>query len=91
MMPTGMAPSIQAPQPVIQNQSNQDKILQLWQMVKNSNDQQKTINQLMSSNPEFANVMNAINALGDPKTTFYKRAEQMGKDPNAIINLLNSV
>ena len=60
-------------------------------MVKNSNDQQKTINQLMSSNPEFANVMNTINALGDPKTTFYKRAEQMGKDPNAIINLLNSV
>ena len=75
----------------MQNQSNQDKILQLWQLVKNCNDQQKTISQLMSSNPEFANVINAINAIGDPKTTFYKKAEQMGKDPNAIINLLNSV
>ena len=44
--------------------------------------------QLMSSNPEFANIVNTIKSLGDPKLAFYKLAEQKGVDPNTIISML---
>lgn len=68
--------------------SNQDKILQLWQMVKNSPNQEQMFAQIMASNPEFAQIVNTIKTLGDPRATFYKLAEQKGEDPNKIINML---
>lgn len=60
----------------------------MWQMVKNSSNPQQTFNQLVASNPKLNEIVNTINALGDPKTAFYKLAEQRGTDPNSIISML---
>lgn len=56
--------------------------------MKNSSNQQQAFNQLVSQNPELAEIMKTINTIGDPKTAFYKLAEQKGADPNSIINML---
>lgn len=60
----------------------------MWNMVKNSNNPQQVFNQLVSQNPKLAEIVTTINTIGDPKTAFYKLAEQRGADPNTILNLL---
>ena len=58
-------------------------------MVNASQNPQAMLNQIMSSNPGMKRVMDVINqAGGDPKKAFYQMAEQMGADPQEILNLL---
>ena len=82
-------PSIQ---PMAQNPmaatNNQQQILQLWSLLKNSDNPQEIFNQAMMSNPQLKKLNDAISALGDPKTAFYTLAQKQGVDPNSVLNLL---
>ena len=67
---------------------NQEQILQLWNVVKNSNNPAKIMEETIAQNPEFKKVMDSINSLGNPMTAFYTLAKNKGVDPNTYINLL---
>ena len=67
---------------------SQEQILQLWRMVKTSNNPQEMMNNLMMQNPELKKVVDTMNALGDPKKAFYALAEKQGVDPNTILSML---
>ena len=54
------------------------------QMLKATNNPQQMVNQMMSNNPQ---VQQIINQYGDPKTAFYKVAEEKGINPDEILNL----
>lgn len=44
---------------------------------------------MMNSNPQIQQVMNYINQNGgDPKSAFYKLANEKGIDPDSILNQL---
>lgn len=43
---------------------------------------------LAQQNPQIAGIMQMANGAGSLKNLFYQRAQQMGKDPNAIISQL---
>lgn len=50
---------------------------------------QAMIGQMLSSNPNYAQVQQIIQQYGgDPKQAFYGMCEQMGVDPNEILNQL---
>ena len=69
--------------PMLQN------IKQMMGMINASQNPQLVMNQLLSGNPHLKQVMDTVNQLGgDPKTAFYKLAEQKGVDPNEILNML---
>lgn len=53
-------------------------------MLKATNNPQQMVNQMMSNNPQ---VQQIINQYGDPKTAFYKVAEEKGINPDEILNL----
>lgn len=55
---------------------------------KNANNPQALINNMVQQNPQMKQVMDFVKQNGnDPKTAFYKMAEQKGVDPNQIIDL----
>lgn len=68
--------------------SYQDQVLQLWNTVKNSSDPNAAYQQLKASNPDFKKVADIAESMGNPQQLFYTVAQQQGKDPNAVINLL---
>ena len=69
--------------PMLQN------IRQMMGMINASQNPQLMMNQFLSGNPQLKQVMDTVNQLGgDPKTAFYKLAEQKGVDPNEILNML---
>ena len=39
-------------------------------------------------NPELKQIIDTINAIGDPKKAFYALAEKLGKDPNEVLSML---
>lgn len=43
---------------------------------------------LAQQNPQMQQVMNLVNQTGDPKTAFYKMAEEKGVDPEQILSML---
>lgn len=43
---------------------------------------------LAQQNPQMQQVMNLVNQAGDPKTAFYKMAEEKGVDPEQILSML---
>lgn len=55
------------------------------QMFKLANNPQQTVNQMLNNNPQ---VKQMIEQYGDPKTAFYKLAEQRGINPDDVLNLL---
>ena len=58
-------------------------------MVNSAQNPQVMLNQIMTSNPQFKQVSDVISQCGgDPKKAFYQMAEQMGADPQEILNLL---
>ena len=67
---------------------NRDKILQLWGLIKTSNNPQQMFEQLLSTNPDFKKTVDTIKAMGDPEKLFYSMAQQQGTDPNTVLNLL---
>jgi hypothetical protein len=71
-----------------QQQKNQEQILQVWNLVKNSGNPEQAMAAVMNQNPEFKKAVETLSALGDPRKLFYERAKQKGVDPNIYINLL---
>ena len=69
-------------------QNNQEEILKVWNLIKNSGDPNQAMTTIMNQNPEFKKAVEAINMLGNPEKLFYERAKQKGVDPNSIISLL---
>lgn len=58
-------------------------------MMKNSSNPNQLLMSLASQNPSIQNVINEVNANGgNAKDLFYKKAQQMGIDPNTILNQL---
>ena len=56
-------------------------------MLKSANNPQQMVNQMVNNNPQ---VKQFIDQYGDPKTAFYKLAEQKGINPDEIIKMLNT-
>ena len=82
---------VQQNQPIatgVTTENNQQQILQLWNVMKNSNNPQQILNEAVNRNPEFKKLMDTVNSLGDPKKAFYELAQKKGVDPNSILGLL---
>ena len=76
--------SSRQPQP-----SQPQGIFGMINQVRNSQDPNAAMQQLIQQNPNFQNVMNYIQANGgDAKTAFYNMAAQKGIDPNSILRYL---
>ena len=57
--------------------------------MKSMGNPQAMLNQLMQSNPQMQQVMELVNQSGgDPKAAFYKKAEEMGVNPDEILSML---
>ena len=54
-------------------------------MFKAVNNPQQMVNQMINNNPQVKQI---IDQYGDPKTAFYKLAEQKGINPDDILNML---
>lgn len=58
-------------------------------VLRNANNPQKMLEQMMQNNPQYKQVMDYVKANGnDPKAAFYKMAEEKGINPNEILNAL---
>ena len=58
-------------------------------MVKTAQNPQLMLNQLMQNNPMYSQVQQIIQQNGgDAQKAFYSLAQQMGVDPNQILNQL---
>lgn len=67
-----------------------NQFLDMFNMLRYSNNPNAIISQLALRNPLVANVMNVINQYGgDMKKAFYSEANKSGVDPNQILNMLN--
>lgn len=56
---------------------------------KGASNPQQALQTLMGQNPQLKQVMDLVRqGGGDPKTVFYKLAEQQGVDPNVVLNSL---
>lgn len=65
------------------------KIKQMMGMVRNAQNPQAMLNQMMNSNPNLKQAMDFINQSGgDPKAAFYSMADKMGVNPQDILNML---
>lgn len=68
---------------------NLQQIKSMMAMLNGSGDPMTMINQMARNNPQLQNVLQMVQANGgDPKTAFYKLAEEKGVDPDEIINAL---
>jgi len=57
--------------------------------IKSIGNPQMMLNQMIGQNPQIKQVMDYVNANGgDPKTAFYKLAEERGVNPDDILNQL---
>ena len=65
------------------------QIKQMMDMIKCSNNPQMLLNQMMANNPHMRQVMDYVNSNGgDAKALFYKKAEEMGVNPDDILSQL---
>ena len=73
-------------------QMNQQAIQQIKNMmnkIKMAQNPQLFLNEMLSSNPQLQQVFNLIKQSGgDPKTTFLNMAQQMGVNPQDVLNQL---
>ncbi len=75
---------------------NQSKLTSQIRPIKNAmnmarsiGNPQMMINQMLSQNPNYAQVQQIIQQYGgDPKQAFYGMCQQMGVDPQEILNQL---
>lgn len=64
--------------------------MQIYKVLKTSSNPNSVMQNLMSSNPNMAKVMNLVNMFGgDPKEAFYKEAQRRGVDPDSILKMFN--
>lgn len=69
--------------------NNLGQIKQLMNVCKNANDPQAMLYSMMKQNPQMKSAIDLIQQSGgDPKTAFYKLAEQKGIDPQEVIDAL---
>ena len=62
---------------------------QLINTLKSARNPKMMLQNMMQSNPQVKQVMQYVQqAGGDPKTAFYKLAEQKGINPNEILQML---
>lgn len=73
--------------PILQNLQSQ-QVKPLLNMVRNARDPQAMLNQIAQTNPQMRQVLDLVNATGDPKSAFYKMAQQKGVDPESILSML---
>lgn len=74
--------------PILQTLNNGNMMAQarqMAQMFKTANNPQQMVNQMLNNNPQ---VKQFVEQYGDPKTAFYKLAEQRGINPDDVLNLL---
>lgn len=61
----------------------------MMNLIRSANNPQAMLQSMAQSNPQLKEVINLVNSLGgDPKTAFYKLAQEKGIDPEQILNLL---
>ena len=69
--------------------NNLNQIKQMMNMVKSAGNPQAMLQSMAQSNPQMKQVLNFIGQSGgDPKTAFYKMAEEKGVDPEEILSML---
>lgn len=65
------------------------QIKNIMSMMRASQNPTAMLNSLINSNPQYKQALEYVNANGgDPKTAFYKLAEEKGVDPDQILNML---
>ena len=73
------------------NQLNKNQLSQnnMINMLKNVKNPQQLIMNMANSNPQVASVLKEVQANGgNAKDLFYRKAKEMGVDPNSILNNL---
>ena len=73
------------------NQLNKNQLSQnnMISMLKNVKNPQQLIMNMANSNPQVASVLKEVQANGgNAKDLFYRKAKEMGVDPNSILNNL---
>ena len=73
------------------NQLNKNQLSQnnIISMLKNIKNPQQLIMNMANSNPQVASVLKEVQANGgNAKDLFYRKAKEMGIDPNSILNNL---
>lgn len=81
----------QQPQPQSQPQSPQqsNSLFGLFNTIRNSQNPNQAMQNVLASDPQFKNVVDYINQNGgDARTAFYNMAAQKGIDPQSILNQL---
>lgn len=74
---------------LLNQQQTQNGIFDLINLVRNSPNSQSALASLAQNNPQVQQVMQYVNQNGgDAKAAFYKKAQELGVDPNLIINQL---
>lgn len=69
--------------------SNLSQIRNMLNMVRSAGNPQAMLQSMIQNNPQMKQVMGIINqAGGDPKTAFYRMAEEKGVDPEQILSML---
>ena len=64
-------------------QSNLNQIKQYMNLFKNASNPQALLQNMIQSNPQVKSIIDYVNQNGgDPKTAFYKLAEQKGVNPD---------
>ena len=67
---------------------NLQKVKQMMDTIKSARNPQAMLQNMINQNPQYKQVMDYINKNGgDPKTAFYKLAEQQGVNPDDILNM----
>ena len=69
--------------------NNFSQIKNMMNIVRSSGNPQAMLQSMIQSNPQLKQVMDIVNKSGgDPKTAFYKMAEEKGVDPEEILAML---
>ena len=69
--------------------NNLSQIKSMMNMVRSAGNPQAMLQSMVQNNPQMKQIMDLVNqAGGDPKTAFYKMAEEKGVNPDQILILL---
>lgn len=87
-MPSSLFQNQSQPQSLTSN-PNLSQVLNLYKMVRNSNNPSLMLQSLAQSNPQLKGTLDLVQQYGgDPRTAFYALAKQKGIDPNQILSML---
>lgn len=69
--------------------NNLSQIKQMMNMVRSAGNPQAMLQSMAQNNPQMKQVMDIVGQSGgDPKTAFYRMAEEKGVDPEQILSML---